>query len=217
MRISRITGSFLAFALAGCQAKTASDTSSPRASAATPPGVEAARSRPLPPPPVVLPEGTVLPVRLQSSLSSATSRAGETVVGELADDVSANGRVVLKQGTEVRGRVTRAVPSGRVKGRARLAFVFDRVVVNGRERDVDARAIDITAASAKKRDAAIIGGGAAGGAIIGAVADGKKGAAIGGLIGGAAGTGAVLATKGKEVELPAGTPVRVKIERPIEL
>jgi hypothetical protein len=42
-------------------------------------------------------------------------------------------------------------------------------------------------------------GGAGIGAAIGAIGGGKKGAAIGAIAGGGAGTGAVLATKGKEL------------------
>jgi hypothetical protein len=53
--------------------------------------------------------------------------------------------------------------------------------------------------------------------IIGAIADGKKGAAIGTAVGAAAGTGAVLATKGKEVELPSGTNLRLKLEKEARL
>jgi hypothetical protein len=41
--------------------------------------------------------------------------------------------------------------------------------------------------------------------VIGAIAGGKKGAVVGGTVGGAAGTGVVLATRGDEVALAAGT------------
>ena len=126
-------------------------------------------------------------------------------------------RVVLKEGTEVRGRVVAVSPSGRVKGRAHLAIDFDRIVVNGRERELELRAVDITASSDKGKDAKLIGGGAGAGLIIGAIADGKKGALIGTAIGAAAGTGAALATKGKEVELPSGTMLQLKLEREARL
>jgi hypothetical protein len=169
------------------------------------------------PPPVVVPAGTELQLELATSHSSATSQEGDVVVARLASPVKAQDRVVLAAGTEVRGRVTAAVPSGRVKGRARLAVAFDRVVVAGRERAIDAAGIDVTADSSKKRDAAIIGGSAGAGAIIGAIAKGGKGAAVGAAVGGAAGTGAVLATKGKEVELPAGTAIQSRLESELRL
>ena len=65
-----------------------------------------------------------------------------------------------------------------------------------------------------KGEAGRIGAGAGVGAIIGGVLGGVKGAITGILIGG---TGAVVATEGKDVELPAGTVLRLRIDSPIEL
>jgi hypothetical protein len=206
-----------ALLLAGCQA--AGDTSSSsttKAAGGRPAAARNATPKPAPAP-VVIPAGAELALELRTTLSSASSQAGDLVVARLTEDVKVGERVVLPQGSEVRGRVTAAVGSGKVKGRARLAFEFDRVVVGSREVELTAGGVDITAGDSKKRDAAMIGGGAAGGAIIGAIADGGKGAAIGAVIGGAAGTGAVLATKGKEVELPAGTPLKTQLRKDLRL
>jgi hypothetical protein len=74
-----------------------------------------------------------------------------------------------------------------------------------------------TAAGTKKQDAAKIGGGAIGGAIIGGIIGGGDGAAKGAAIGGAGGTGVVLATRGKEVVLAAGSPITVKLTQPLTL
>ena len=71
------------------------------------------------------------------------------------------------------------------------------------------------AAATKKQDAAKIGGGAAGGAVIGAILGGGSGAAKGAAVGGAGGTGVVLATRGKEVSVPAGTNLIVRLQTPI--
>jgi hypothetical protein len=128
-----------------------------------------------------------------------------------------SGRVILAAGTEVVGRVTAAVQSGRVKGRARLAMEFDEVRDGGSSYRIEATAIDITAESSKGKDAKIAGGAAAAGAIIGAIAGGGKGALKGGAIGGAAGGAAVLATRGNEVVLDAGTRVEVTLERQIQI
>jgi hypothetical protein len=169
------------------------------------------------PAPIVVPAGTGLRLELASAVSSATSRQGDLVVARLVSPVKVGERVVLAEGTEVRGRVTAAVPSGRVKGKARLALAFENVVVAGRERPIAASGLDVTADSSKKRDAAVIGGAAGAGAIIGGIAKGGKGAAVGAVIGGAAGTGAVLATKGNEVELPAGTAIDSRLEADLRL
>ncbi|HEY6548817.1 MAG TPA: hypothetical protein VI589_12970 [Vicinamibacteria bacterium] len=169
------------------------------------------------PAPVLLAEGTPLVMRLDSTVSTVTAKAGDAVVARLVEPVRQGERILVADGAEVRGRVVTAVRSGKVKGRARLVVEFDRLTVDGRSYEIAANAIDITAADSKKRDAAIIGGGAGAGAIIGAIADGGKGAAIGGLIGGAAGSGAVLATRGKEVVLETGTRVQVKLGRGVRL
>ena len=77
--------------------------------------------------------------------------------------------------------------------------------------DIRTAAVGRTAASTKKDDAIKIGAPAAGGAIIGAIVGGKKGAAIGTAVGGGAGTGVVLSTRGKEVELPKGSALSVRL------
>ncbi len=192
-------------ALAGCQAGTDTASNEPN-------GKPPARSL-FKPAPVILPEGTTLPLVLQTSLSSKGSNRGDLVVAKLADDVKVGPKVVLTAGTEVRGVVTAAVPSGRVKTRAHLAWDFDRVVFKGKEHPIEARAIDLTAPDTHKHDAALIGGGAGAGALLGALVDGKKGAGVGALIGGAAGTGVVVAEKGKEVQVPAGSRISVKLSR----
>jgi hypothetical protein len=198
---------------AACQAPSRDAASSGNASSG-----ESAASRPAArPAPVVIPEGTRLPVVLETSLSSDGNNAGDTVVGKLSSDVTVEGRTLAAAGSELRGRVTAAVGSGRVKGRARLAFAFDTLEVHGRRHEINATPIDITAEGTGKKDAAIIGGSAVAGGIIGAIADGKGGAGKGVLIGGAAGTGAVLATKGKEVRLPAGTQLELKLNEPARL
>jgi hypothetical protein len=165
------------------------------------------------PAPLVLPEGTSIPVTLETSLSSATSKAGDLVLARVSRDVVVGSRVVVPANTEVRGRVTAAVRSGKVKGRARLAVSFDHLMIGGQEQPVDLHSIDITAHSQKKRDGAMIAGGAGAGALIGAIADGGHGAAVGALVGAGAGTGAVLLTRGQEVELPAGGKWTLQVTR----
>jgi hypothetical protein len=158
-----------------------------------------------------LPEGTALSLVLESTVSSATSSEGDSVLAKLAEDVMLGEKVVVPAGSEVRGRVTTAVRSGKVKGLARLAFHFDSLRVKGKDVAIATTPVDITAAKTKKKDAAIIGGATAGGAIIGAVIGGGKGAAIGAGVGAAGGTGTVLATRGNEVELEAGRSITVRL------
>jgi hypothetical protein len=178
------------------------------ASAATP------TPRPRPP---ALAAGTKLPLVLQTTVASNTSHVGDRVLAEVAEDVAEQGRVVLPQGTELVGRVTTALGSGRVKGRARLAVAFEEVRVGGASYVLDATPLDVTAGSSKGRDAKIVGGAAAAGAIIGAIADGGSGALKGGAIGGAAGGAAVLATKGKEVVFQTGEHYTIELKTRLQV
>lgn len=191
--------------LAGC---TAGSDTTPRASESKQPGGLLSALRPAP---VIIQEGATLSLVLETSMSSETSRAGDRVVAKLAEGVRVGEKVVAPAGSEVRGRVSAAVPSGRVKTRARLAFAFDTLVVDGKEHAIDTGAIDITAPDTHKKDAVTIGIGAGAGAIVGGIAKGGKGAAIGTLIGGAAGTGVVLVNTGKEVELAVGSRMTVRL------
>lgn len=162
-----------------------------------------------------LPAGTVIPVRFETSVSSAQSRPEDRVLATVRQDVIVDGRVVIPAGSELRGYVVDAKRSGRVKGRAELAVDFNRLRINGHNYDVDTRQLSWVAPATHGRDAKIIGGGAGAGAIIGAIADGKEGAAKGALIGGATGTGVVLTTRGKEVKVPAGSRYRLRLARPL--
>ena len=115
------------------------------------------------------------------------------------------------------GVVTAAERSARVKGRARVAFRFTAIDPPGDAQRMSMRTDTVSrlAEATKKQDAYKIGGGAAGGAIVGGILGGGDGAAKGAAIGGAAGTGVVLATRGKEIRLGPGTPVSVRLAAPL--
>ena len=161
-----------------------------------------------------LPAGTVLPVTFETTVSSATSRPEEKVLARLREPVRV-GAVVLPEGSELRGHVISVRRSGKVKGRASLSLAFTQLVASGKTYAVGTRRISLLAPETHGKDAKIIGGGAGAGALIGAIADGKSGAAKGALVGGGAGTGVVLATRGKEVSIPAGSRWRVRLVRPL--
>jgi hypothetical protein len=166
---------------------------------------------------VTLPAGTVLPVELTTSVGSDSSSIEDSVRGTLRRAVTIDGVQAFPAGTPVSGHVTAAERSARVKGRARVAFRFTTIDPPGDAERLTMRTDTIArlAQATKKQDAAKIGGGAAGGAIIGGILGGGDGAAKGAAIGGAAGTGVVLSTRGKEVHLPAGTPVSVRLTSPL--
>ena len=166
---------------------------------------------------VTIPAGTQLPIVMDTGVGSSTSRVEQAVHAHLARNVVVHGQTVLAEGSAVNGVVTDATRSGKVKGRAHVAVRFDTLTPRGVDERYNIRtsAVGRTAPGTKKKDALEIGGGAAGGALIGALVGGKKGAAIGTAAGGGAGTAVVLSTRGKEVNLPKGAALTLRLMEPI--
>ena len=121
---------------------------------------------------------------------------------------------MLPTGTELRGTVLESTRSGRVKGKASLAFRFDRMTVRGDRLTIQTARIASDAASSTSSDVKKGAIGGVGGAIVGGIAGGGTGAAIGAAAGA---TGTVLATRGNEVRLPAGTIVTTTLQKPLTI
>jgi hypothetical protein len=170
-----------------------------------------------PAPKVTILAGTKLRVALLDGVSSDKSRSGDSFMSTLTEPIVVNGKTVLAKGTKIRGRVVDAKDSGRVKGRASLALKLTEIVRDGKPVNISTKQYTAVAEPTKKRDAAIIGGGAGIGAAIGAIAGGGKGAAIGAAVGGGGGTGAVLATKGKQIRFAPEHVVSFTLAGPIEI
>jgi hypothetical protein len=166
---------------------------------------------------VTLAAGTVLPIELQSTVASDSSNVEDPVNARLRRAVVVNGVEALPAGSTLNGTVTAATRSARVKGRAQIAFRFDSIVPAGRDERIDIRtsAVSRMAPATKKKDAATIAVPAAGGAVIGGIVGGGSGAAKGAVIGGGAGTGVVLATRGKEVRFGPGADFTVTLQSPV--
>jgi hypothetical protein len=166
---------------------------------------------------VTLPAGTQLAVVLDTAVASNTSRVEQPITGHVSRDLAVNGAVVVPAGSEVRGVVTSAVQSGKVKGRAHIGIRFTQLVPKGgTERyRIQTAAIGRTAPATKQEDAVKIGAPAAGGALVGALVGGKKGALIGAGVGGGAGTAVVVTTRGKEVGIVRGAAFVLRLAAPV--
>ncbi len=167
---------------------------------------------------ITVPAGTVLPLVLDSYVASDSSRLEDTVHAHLRRSIVIRDQVVIPAGSSLTGYVTSVERSGRVKGRARLAFRFSRLSLPaaGQVR-IRTSSVARLAPATKAKDATTIALPAAGGAIVGAITGGKKGAAIGAAAGGGAGTAVVLSTRGREVRLGPGAVVGVTLLEPITL
>jgi len=147
-----------------------------------------------------------------STLASDSSQIEDPVKGAIAKSVVVSGTTALPKGSEISGTVVEAKESGRVKGKASIAFRFEKLVVRGDTYRIQTAPVAREAAQDKKSDVKKGGLGAGLGAIVGGVAGGGTGAAIGAVAGG---TTAVLATKGQEVRLEPGTVVTVLLQDPL--
>jgi hypothetical protein len=192
--------------------------SSPRATASP---AAAAVGPAVPPKPqfkeVTIPSGTTLTVRLETGVASDKSNVEDRVRGTLTKPIIVDGTTAVPDGSAIAGTVTEAVRSGKVKGRASLALRFTTLTARNEAHDISTARISRQADSTKGDDAKKVGIGAGAGALIGAIAGGGKGAAIGGAVGAGAGTGVVMATRGDEVELPAGTTVTTTLQQPLKV
>ena len=166
---------------------------------------------------ITIPDNTVLDVTLNTSLSSESSRVEERINGTVNSPVVIDGITAIPAGSALSGHVTNVKDSGKVKGRAELAFSFNRLRAGSVTYDIDTKPFHYVAEATKKDDAVKIGIGAGAGAVIGAITGGKKGAAIGSAIGGGAGTGVVLATEGKDVSLAQGRKLKVSLTNPLTI
>ncbi len=166
---------------------------------------------------MTLPSGTTLGLRLDTTVASDSSHVEDPVHATLRRDIVSDGLTVLPAGTRVTGVVTTAERSGKVKGLARVSVRFTSLVADDERIDIHTSLVSHQAKSTKKKDAGKIGIGTGAGALVGALVGGGKGAAIGAGVGAAGGTGVVMATRGEEVTLPAGTALSVTLTEPLAI
>jgi hypothetical protein len=159
-----------------------------------------------------IPAGTEFDVRLQTGLNSGTAQVEQRFEGTTLVDVMLDERVVIPAGTVVRGMVSAVEPATRTNRTARMTVVFDELMVNGRSYPIRGTVTEAIEGEGIKGEAVRIGAGAGVGAVIGGLLGGVKGALAGVLIGGG---GTIAATEGKEVELPQGSVLRVRLDSPL--
>jgi hypothetical protein len=164
----------------------------------------------------VLPEGTEIQVRLEQPLSSRTAQLEDRFETAVAVPVQLNARVVIPAGTRVRGIVTAVQRGERLVKGGRLDLRLDSIYLDDRtRRDLHASVISVKENLDLHGDNARRAGiGAVLGGVIGKVIGGTKGAIIGAVLGGG---GALAAKLGEDVELPAGTILTVRLERPLDV
>jgi hypothetical protein len=162
----------------------------------------------------VLPVGQQIDVRLQDTLSSETAKTEQRFTSTTLVNLEQDGAVLVPAGSVVRGVVSSVNAAGRVDRSGSLTLAFDRITVNGRELPIRAMATQAFESRGVLDEGKTVGTAGAVGAIVGGIIGGLEGA----VIGAAVGTGGVIAaTDGKDVVLPAGTVVRIRLDSPVEV
>lgn len=144
-------------------------------------------------------------VSLLDKLDTSQTKSGQTFSAMVDEPVMDGKKVILPRGTAVQGRVTDVVSSGRLKRPASITLTLTNIMGTRGAGGLQTQALQIDGKSHGVRNVALIGGGAAAGAVLGGVADGGKGALIGTAVGASAGTATAFLTGKQELVLPVET------------
>lgn len=175
----------------------------------------------------VIPEDTILSLRMNDNLSSRTARVGDRFTATVTIPVYVAGTVAIPAGAVVSGRVTQVTPAKRMNKSGVLAIEFDEIslpnglstqivgVLTSDDPEVQKQIDEENRVSGGKgKDAAVfVGGSGVLGAILGGVAGGGKGAAVGGAVGAGVGAASVLFSKGEEATVPAGAIFGLRLKQ----
>ncbi len=169
---------------------------------------------------VTVPPGTEIHLALNAPVGSSSSHAGDTFTARITDPVVAGDRVAIPSGSSVHGRVSEAIPAKKgLRDKAgSLSLMFDRVATPAGINAPMSASLSKVAPKSGKKTAAMIGGGAAGGALLAKVfGKSTKDAAIASVVGGAIGTGVAAGSRGEDVDLPAGSLLTIRLDQPLTL
>jgi hypothetical protein len=204
-------------------AEPVAEAEPPAAAASTVPAqpapMAAAEPAPSPPAPqpveVTIPAGTTVTVRMIDGIDSSQNRPGEEFAASVDAPVVVGDHIVIRKGADARVRLVQAKSAGRMTGRSELEVELVGLAIAGQTFAVESGSVEKAGASRGKRTAATVGGGAALGGLIGAIAGKGKGAAIGAAVGAGAGTAVQAATKGEQIQIPPETKLDFSLRGPI--
>ncbi len=178
-----------------------------------------------------LPTGTAVKMKLETTLATFSSKAGDPFSARVTEPVMMDGKTVIPIGTTVEGRVTKTNEPRRIAGKPTIAIFpetlvlpnGDRIMLNASLVDTNARhGTDVNTEGQFKgdghdgKDLTEIGMGTGGGMLVGGLAGGGKGFLIGGAIG-ATVTVTHWLSKHRSATLPAGTELVMELSRPMTM
>src|SRR5271170_2990021 len=178
-----------------------------------------------------LPTGTAVKMKLETSLATFSSKAGDPFSARVTEPVVLDGKTVIPIGTTVEGRVTKANEPRRIAGKPTIAIFPETVVLpNGAKFVLNATLVDTNRGHGTDvntegqfkgdghdgKDLTEIGLGTGGGMLVGGLAGGGKGLLIGGAVG-ASITVTHWLSKHRSAMLPAGTELVMELSRPLTM
>jgi hypothetical protein len=164
---------------------------------------------------VEVPAGTTVVIRMIDDVDSERDAVGQTFRASVDEAVVIGNDTVIPRGANVVAKLVADQQSGRLSGKTELTLDLVSVELNGKNVDILTQEVTQASESRTNRTAKVVGGTAALGAIIGAIAGGGKGAAIGGVSGAAAGGAVQVLTKGQRVRIPSETRLTFTLQQPL--
>jgi len=177
-----------------------------------------------------VPAGTVMMVKLETTLATFSNKPGDPFRGSLSQPVVVGGQTLLPAGTVVEGRVTKVTEPRRISGKPTIGILPEAVILPTGERlyldatltDTNIPGTDVNSegqfkgSGHSRGDQIEVGGGAAGGMLIGGLVGGPVGVVVGGAIG-AGGTTTHWLVKHHSAIMPAGTELTLELNRPLAM
>jgi hypothetical protein len=144
---------------------------------------------------VVIAPGTILHVKLGTTITSKTNKPGDTFTGVVAQDVLSGSELLVPQGSMVSGHIAYVKRAGRIKAKAQMRIVLDSIITPEEQMIQLSSTLEdakggVCGNTASDEEGTIVGCGKS-------KKDAAKDAAIGAAIG--AGTGAAVGT-GQAIE-----------------
>jgi hypothetical protein len=177
-----------------------------------------------------VPEGTPLKVRLQTTISTFSSKIGDPFQGKITDPVVIDGKTLIPAGAMVEGRVTKLSEPRRIKGKPTIGILPEHMVMADGQRfmlnavlvDTDIPGTDVNeegqfkGSGHDRRDQIEVAGGTGAGMLVGGLIGGGPGLLIGGAVGAGATTTHWLVQRRSAV-LPSGTELMLELSRPMTM
>jgi hypothetical protein len=162
----------------------------------------------------VVPKDTTIKVRTDSAIPAKPADNAKYTASVSSDVTDSSGAVIIPRGSRA---TLVAVPNTDGKD---TTLDLRSVTVAGQPYLLATQTTSGSSApgglGANKRTGKYVGGGAAVGAVLGAIFGGAKGAAIGAIAGGAGGAGAQVYT-GRKKEIPAETELSFKLAQDLQM